>query len=77
MIVPGMCVSNGFLISVCMFIGSKALLILSATVIVRAGCTICVNPFSTVLFCVCIAVTVECCVLYQCLMSVFGMFAVM
>ena len=31
----------------------------------------------TVLFSVCSAVTVECCVLYPCCMGVFGMFAVM
>ena len=37
MIVPGMLVSSSFLISVCMFIMSKALLISSATVMVRAG----------------------------------------
>ena len=37
MIVPGMFVCSSFLISVCMFIVSKALLISSATVIVRAG----------------------------------------
>ena len=37
MIVPGMLVCSSFLISVCMFIVSKALLISSATVIVRAG----------------------------------------
>ena len=35
MIVPGMLVCSSFLISVCMFIVSKALLISSATVIVR------------------------------------------
>ena len=35
------------------------------------------NPFATVLFSVCSAVTVECCVLYPCCMGVFGMFAVM
>ena len=34
-IVPGMFVCSSFLISVCMFIVSKALLISSATVIVR------------------------------------------
>ena len=34
------------------------------------------NPFATVLFSVCSAVTVECCVLYPCCMGVFGMFAV-
>ena len=37
MIVPGMFVCSSFLISVCMFIVSKALLISSATVIVCAG----------------------------------------
>ena len=37
MIVPGMFVCSSFLISVCMFIVSKTLLISSATVIVRAG----------------------------------------
>ena len=77
MIVPGMFVCSSFLISVCMFIVSKALLISSVTVIVRAGGAIWLNPFATVLFSVCSAVTVECCVLYPCCMGVFGMFAVM
>ena len=77
MIVPGMFVCNSFLIGVCMFIGSKALLISSATVIVRAGGAIWLNPFATVLFSVCSAVTVECCVLYPCCMGVFGIFVVM
>ena len=36
-IVPGVFVCSSFLISVCMFIVSKALLISSATVIIRAG----------------------------------------
>ena len=71
MIVPGMFVCSSFLISVCIFIVSKALLILSATVIIRAGGAIWLNPFATVLFSVCSAVTVECC------LGVFGMFAVM
>ena len=62
MIVPGMFVCSSFLISVCMFIVSKALLISSATVIVRAGGAIWLNPFAMVLFSVCSAVTVECCV---------------
>ena len=61
-IVPGMFVCSSFLISVCMFIVSKALLISSATVIVREGGAIWLNPFATVLFTVCSAVTVECCV---------------
>ena len=75
--VPGILVYSSFLISVCMFIVSKALLISSATVIVRAGGTIWLNPFSTVLFTVCSAVTVEGCVLYPCCVGVFSMFAVM
>ena len=73
MIVPGMFVCSSFLISVCMFIVSKALLIWSATVIVRAGGAIWLNPFATVLFSVCSDVTVECfvpmlhgCVWYVC-----------
>ena len=65
MIVPGMFVCSSFLISVCMFIVSIALLISSATVIVRAGGAICLKPFATVLFSVCSAVTVECCGLYR------------
>ena len=44
--------------------------------IVSAGGDIWLNPFATVLFIVCSAVTVECCVLYPCCMGVFGMFAV-
>ena len=46
MIVPEMFVCSSFLISVCMFIVSKALLISSATVIVRAGGAIWLNPFA-------------------------------
>ena len=45
--------------------------------IVRAGRAIWLNTFAMVLFTVCSAVTVDCCVLYQCCMGVFGMFAVM
>ena len=55
MIVPGILVGSSFLVSVCMFIVAKALLILSATVIIRAGGTIWLNPFATVLFTVCSA----------------------
>ena len=57
MIVPGILVCSSFLISVCML----ALLISSATVIVRAWGTIWLNPFATVLFNVCSAVTVVLC----------------
>ena len=52
--VPGMFVCSSFLISVCMFIVSKALFISSATVIVRAGGAIWFNPFATELFTVCV-----------------------
>ena len=57
MIVSGMFVCSNFLISVCMFIVSKALLISSATVIVCTGGAIWLNPFAMVLFSVCSAVT--------------------
>ena len=77
MIVHGILVCSIFQISVCMFIVSKALLISCATVIVRAGGAIWLNPFATVSFIVGSAVSVECCVLYPCCMGVFGMFAVM
>ena len=62
-----------------MFIVSKAFLISSATVIVRAGGAIWLNPFTTVLFSVCSAITIECCVLYPlpCCMGVYGMVVVM
>ena len=51
-------------ISVCMFIVSKALLIWSAAVIVRAESAIWLCPFATVLFNVCSTFTVGCCVLF-------------
>ena len=73
----GMCVCSSCLISVCMFIVSKALLISNATVIVRAGGAIWLNPFAMVLCSVCSAFTVECCVLSPCCVGVFDMFAVM
>ena len=55
MIVRGMLVCSSFLIIV-----SKALLISSTAVIVRAGGAIWLDPFATVLFNVCSTVTVEC-----------------
>ena len=63
--------------NVCMFIVSIALLISSATGIVRAGGAIWLNLFATVLFNVSSAITEECCVLHPCCVGVFGMFAVM
>ena len=51
MLVPGMLVCSSFLISVCMFIVSKAVFISSATVIVHAGGAI--EPFCYgVVYCV-------------------------
>ena len=61
---------------VCFFV-SKAFPISIDTVVVRTVGVIWLNPFATVLFNVCSAVTVECCVLYLCCLCVFGMFAVM
>ena len=49
----------------------------SATVIVRAEGDIWLNPFTTVLFNVCISVTRKCCVLYPCCVGVFVRFAIM
>ena len=54
-IVPGILVCSTFLINVCMFVVSKALRISSATMIVRAGGAIWLNPFLQ-----CCFVTVEC-----------------
>ena len=61
----------------CMFIVSKALFVSSDTMIVRAGEAIRLNPLATVLFNVCSAVNVECCLLYPGCVGVFGIFAVM
>ena len=58
MTVPGILVCSSIQISVCMFIVSKALFISSATVIVGAWGAIWLNPFATVLFTVCSAITV-------------------
>ena len=62
-----------------MFIVSKALLISSATLIVCVAHkgAIWLNHLAIVLFSVCSAVTVACCILYPCCMGVFGMFSVM
>ena len=57
-----------------MFTVPKALLMSSATVMVRAGGAIWLNPFVTVLLS---AVTVECCILYPCCMGMFSIVAVM
>ena len=71
-IVPGILVCSSFLISVCMFIALKVLLILSAIANVRAGRRgIWVSPFATVLFNV-FSVSYVCCyvrrkALLQCL----------
>ena len=54
---PGILVCSNFPISLCMFIVLKALLISSATVIVRTGGAIWLNSLATVLFNVCSSVT--------------------
>ena len=54
MIVPGMFVCSSFLISVCMFIVSKALLISSDTMIVRAGGAIWLNTLLLRCYLVCV-----------------------
>ena len=74
MIMPGMFVCSSFLISVCIFIVSNALLISSATFIVRAGGAIWFNRFATMFNSV---VIVERCILYPSCVGEFGMFAVM
>ena len=56
MIAPEMLVCSSFLISVCMFIVSKFLLISIATENVSAWTSIWLNPFATVLFYVCMSV---------------------
>ena len=63
MIVPGMLVCISFLISVRLFIVSTFWLISSSTVIVRAWGAVCLTHFANVLFSMCGAVTVECCLL--------------
>ena len=75
MTVPGIMICSSFLISV-LYV-SKYLLISSATVVVHVGGAIWLNPFTTVLFNVCSAVTEKCCALYPCCVDMFGMFAVM
>ena len=64
MIVPGILVCISFLISVSVFIVSKALLISSATVIVRAGWAIWLNPLVRccllLLFCLPTPLTLVC-----------------
>ena len=77
MIVEGMLVCSSFCVSLCMFTVSKALLMSSATVMVRAGGAILLNPFATVFLSVWSAIVVECCILYSCCMGMFNMFAAM
>ena len=69
MIMPGMLVCSNFLISVCMFIVSKAFLLSSATVIVRAWGAIWFNPL---LRCFLLCVLRHCRVLRGCVWYVCG-----
>ena len=76
MIVPGMFVYSSFQ---CMYVYcvESFVHIECYSDFVRAGGAIWLKPFATMLFSVCSALTVECCVLCPCCMVVFGMFAVM
>ena len=50
----GILVCSRFLVSVCMFIVSKSLLISSAIVIVRAGGVIWLDPFGVCVWYICV-----------------------
>ena len=69
------CLSIAVFLLVCVCLLCRKLC--SYQVIVHTWRAIWLNPFATVLFTVCSAVTVECCVLYPCCVGVYGMFAVM
>ena len=57
-------------------LGVLAILLLNVMDIFSVGGgAIWLNPLATVLFTVCSAVTVECCVSYPCCVGVFDMFA--
>ena len=57
-------------------LGVVAILLLTVMDIFSVGGgAIWLNPLATVLFTVCSAVTVECCVLHPCCVGVFDMFA--
>ena len=76
MIVPGMFVCSSFLlVYVCLLCESFAHIECYSDCSCRGSLWL--NPFVTVLFSLCSAVTVECCVLYPCGMGLFGKFAVM
>ena len=77
MIVPAMLVCSSFLISVCMFIVSNALLVSSVTVIVHTEGDIWLSRFATGLLNVYSSVYVDCCVLYPCCVGVLGRFDAM
>ena len=70
-------VRRGSISSELLVCGGGVRSILLLPLVARCLETIDVCIFATVLFSVCSAVTVECCVLYPCCMGVFGMFAVM
>ena len=72
--VCGMFVCVSLSINVCMFTVSNALLMSSATAMVRVGGMGWLKPVATVL---CSAVFVECLVLNPCCVVMFGMFCVM
>ena len=76
-IVCGMFVCVSLSINVCMFSVSHALLMSSATVMVRVGGMGWLKPVATVLLMVCSAVFVECLILNPCCVVMLGIFCVM
>ena len=75
--VCGMFVCVSLSINVCMFTVSNALLMSSATAMVRVGGMGWLKPVATVLLMLCSAVFVECLVLNPCCVVMYGMFCVM
>ena len=75
--VCGMFVCVSLSINVCMFTVSNALLMSSATAMVRVGGMSWLKPVAAVLLMLCSAVFVECLALNPCCVGMFGMFCVM
>ena len=69
------CVCRNFLVGLCMFTVSIALLLSKSSIIMRAVCIIRLNPLAIVLLMICRAMIVEwflkpCCVLMCCMLFV-------
>ena len=77
MSIGGICVSRSFFVRVCMFTVSNALLMSSATAMVRAGGILWLKPDAIVLLMLWRAVVVECLALKPCCVWCCGMLLVM